>query len=90
MRDRDTPLPLIRKWENMEPGIYQTLDMLLLKIWTNIHTETWGPRGFPLLLHRVCFRGLSARYSQVLVHSTAVNSRLAIGTRLHALAYATL
>ena len=28
MRDRDTPLPLIRKWENMEPGIYQTLDML--------------------------------------------------------------
>ena len=28
MRDRDTPLPLIRKWEKMEPGIYQTLDML--------------------------------------------------------------
>ena len=28
MRDKETPLPLIRKWEKMEPGIYQTLDIL--------------------------------------------------------------
>lgn len=28
MRDKDTPLPLIRKWEKMEPGIYGVLDVL--------------------------------------------------------------
>lgn len=28
MRDKETPLPLIRKWEKMEPGIFQTLDIL--------------------------------------------------------------
>lgn len=28
MRDRDTPLPLVRKWEKMEPGVYEALDRL--------------------------------------------------------------
>ena len=28
MRDRDTPLPLVRKWEKMDPGVYETLNEL--------------------------------------------------------------
>ena len=28
MKDKDTPLRLVRKWEKMEPGIYRVLDVL--------------------------------------------------------------
>lgn len=49
-------------------------EILLLKIWTNIHIETFTVS--------LCMLSSAFNYSQVLVHSTVMNSRPAIGTYL--------
>lgn len=67
MKDRDTPLRLVRKWERMIPGIYTELDHLQA-------AKTEGEMSWP----DYCDLPISAAYTYLVFHEGLSNQTAAM------------